>query len=165
MDGDSLSASQPRTEPSDIGQPTILLVDDHPSIRMMLSSGLKTHGFHVLAVGTAEKALAYCEGFTGRIDLLLTDIGLTPQQLWAGEGSNDSILHGVALAERAVRTRPSLQVVLFTGYSDEQLKRLSKRTERFLLLRKPCGVATLVSAFQQLLEQNGHGNIPMPRKT
>ena len=36
-------------------QPTILLVDDHPSIRLILSAGLKAHGFDVL---TAEKATA-----------------------------------------------------------------------------------------------------------
>lgn len=104
---------------------------------MILSAGLKANGFEVMTAATAEKALALCEAFPGPIDLLLTDIGLTPQELWSEERADDSSSHGVALAERALQIRPSLNVVLFTGYSDERLKRLGAVTGRFLLLRKP----------------------------
>jgi len=132
-------------------RPTILLVDDHPSIRLILSAGLKAHGFDMLTAATAEKAMALCEAFGGPIDLLLADVGLTPQDLWAGEGTDDSIPHGVALAERALTIRPSLKIVLFTGYSDERLKRLGASMERFVLLRKPCGLPTLINTFRTLL--------------
>lgn len=132
-------------------RPTILLVDDHPSIRLILSAGLKAHGFDMLTAATAEKAMALCEAFDGPIDLLLADVGLTPQDLWPGEGTDDSIPHGVALAERAITIRPSLKVVLFTGYSDERLKRLGAATKRFVLLRKPCGLPTLIETFRKLL--------------
>lgn len=137
-------------------RPTILLVDDHPSIRLILSAGLKAHGFDMLTAATAEKAMALCEAFDGPIDLLLADVGLTPQDLWPGEDGDDSIPHGVALAERAIAIRPSLKVILFTGYSDERLKRLGAATERFLLLRKPCGLPTLVSTFRELLQNGTH---------
>jgi len=133
-------------------RPTILLVDDHPSIRLILTAGLKAHGFDMLTAATAEKAMALCEAFDGPIDVLLADVGLTPQDLWPGEGEDDSIPHGVALAERALTIRPSLKVVLFTGYSDERLKRLGAATERFALLRKPCGLATLINTFRELLQ-------------
>jgi CheY-like chemotaxis protein len=132
-------------------RPTILLVDDHPSIRLILSAGLKAHGFDMLTAATAEKAMALCEAFDGPIDLLLADVGLTPQDLWPGEGTDDSIPHGVALAERALTIRPSLKVVLFTGYSDERLKRLGASMERFVLLRKPCGLPALIDTFRRLL--------------
>lgn len=132
-------------------RPTILLVDDHPSIRLILSAGFKAHGFDVLTAATAEKAMALCEAFDGPIDILLADVGLTPQDLWPAAGSDDSIPHGVALAERAVQLRPTLKVVLFTGYSDERLKRLGADLAGFALLRKPCGLPTLINTFRQLL--------------
>ena len=142
------------SEPGSVDKrrPTILLVDDHPSIRLILSAGLKAHGFDMLIAATAEKAIAWCEAFDGPIDLLLADVGLTPQDLWPGDGTDDSIPHGVALAERALTIRPSLKVVLFTGYSDERLKRLGAATGRFVLLRKPCGLTTLINTFRELLQ-------------
>jgi ActR/RegA family two-component response regulator len=83
----------------------------------MLSAGLKAHGFEVLTAATAEKAIALCTAYDGPIDLMLADVGLTPQELWPTAGTDDSIPHGVALAEHAVQLRPQLRVVLFTGYS------------------------------------------------
>jgi CheY-like chemotaxis protein len=151
MEGESLLGIHPETGHRESRMPTILLVDDHPSIRRMLSAGLKAYGFHVLTAGTAEKALAYCEGLTDPIDLLLTDIGLTPQELWSDSDCDESISHGLALAEHAIRIRPTLHVVLFTGYSDECLKRLGASLERFRLLRKPCDLATLATTVRQLL--------------
>ena len=134
-------------------RPTILLVDDHPSIRLILSSGLQAHGFDVLTAAAGEKAMALCEAFDGPIDLLLADVGLTPQELWPAEGSDDSIPHGAALAERAIHVRPKMKVVLFTGYSDERLERLGAATGGFMLLRKPCGLPTLINTFRRMLEK------------
>ena len=136
-------------------QRTVLLVDDYPSIRLILAAGLKAHGFDVLTAATAEKAVAYCEGFTGTIDILLTDIGLLPPELWPSDQCHDAIAHGVALAKRARHLRPSIKVVLFTGYSDQRLQSLGvgmEQTEGFLLLHKPCGVEVLVKTFRQLLD-------------
>lgn len=161
---DQVSAGD-RSWTVDERRPTILLVDDHPSIRLILTAGLKAHGFDVLTAATAEKAMALCEAFDGPIDLLLADVGLTPQDLWPAEGSDDSIPHGVALAERALTIRPSLKVVLFTGYSDERLKRLGSATERFLLLRKPCGLPTLIKTFRELLHNNETDGERAPEST
>ena len=108
-------------------------------------------GFEVLTAASAEKALAFCEGFEGRIDLLLSDISLTPQDLWPENTTQDGVPHGVAVAERALQLRPSLKIVLFTGHSDQHLTRLGLKTEGFLLLRKPCSLPTLVDTCRQLL--------------
>lgn len=134
-------------------KPTILLVDDQHSIRHILSAGLKASGFEVLTAGSGEKALAFCEGFEGPIDLLLTDIGLTPQELWPENAMEECVPHGVAVAERALKIRPSLKVALFTGHSDQHLTRLGLRTEGFLLLRKPCSLLALVDICRQLLKR------------
>lgn len=131
---------------------TILLVDDHPSVRLIISAGIKAQGFNVLTAATAEKAMALCEAFEGVIDLMLADIGLTPPELWPSN-MDDSIPHGIALAERVMRIRPHLKVILFTGYSDDRLARLAPDIQRFTLLRKPCGLPTLIQTFRRLLDK------------
>lgn len=141
-------------------KPTILLVDDQPSIRHILSAGLKANGFDVLTAASGEKALAFCEGFEGRIDLLLSDISLTPQDLWPQDRVEDSVCHGVAVVERALKIRPSLKVALFTGHSDQHLMRIGLRTEGFVLLRKPCSLSALVDVCRQLLNASNAGTSP-----
>lgn len=132
-------------------KPTLLLVDDQHSIRFMLSAGLKAHGFEVLTAASGEKALAFCEAYQGSLDLLLTDIGLTPYGLWSDSVDDTILAHGVALAQRALELRPALKVVLFTGHSDAHLQRLGLNMDGFLLLRKPCPLAMLVGVLHQLL--------------
>lgn len=132
-------------------KPTILLVDDHPSLRLILSAGLKGRGFDVLTAATAEKALALCETFTGRIDLLFSDIGLAPPELWSDTAGREAVAHGVWLAEQVLQLRPGIKVALFTGHSDERLKRLGIVTRKFLIIRKPCDLPALVQTFHRLL--------------
>lgn len=139
-------------------KPTILLVDDQHSIRHILSAGLKANGFEVLTAASGEKALAFCEGFEGPIDLLISDIGLTPQELWPRNPMEECVPHGVAVAEQALKIRPSLKVALFTGHSDQHLARLGLRTDGFLLLRKPCSLSTLVDICRKLLKRPAVGN-------
>jgi response regulator RpfG family c-di-GMP phosphodiesterase len=44
MEGDSLLVNNPMNMQTANSRRTILLVDDHPSIRMILSAGLKANG-------------------------------------------------------------------------------------------------------------------------
>jgi two-component system chemotaxis sensor kinase CheA len=52
---------------------TVLLVDDSPFFRDMLSPLIKAAGYQVVSVGSAEQALAAAKSET-RIDLVITDI-------------------------------------------------------------------------------------------
>ena len=131
-------------------KPTILLVEDQPTVRFMLHAGLTAHGFAVFMAGTGEKALALCEGADGPIDLLLTDIGLTRPHCWTPEPG--AMVHGVSLARTAVKVRPSLKVILLTGHTDETLKTLGDDGAiEFPVLRKPCDLSILVRSLRQLL--------------
>lgn len=143
-------------------RPTILLVDDQHAIRHMLSAGLKAQGFDVLTAGSAEKAMAFCAGYEGRIDLLLSDISLTPPELWPETPTSNGVPHGLAVVEQARRLRPSLKVVLFTGHSDQHLAKLGLKTDGFLLLRKPCNLSLLISTFRQLLNISATSTEPGP---
>ncbi|MBU6396948.1 MAG: response regulator [Rhodospirillales bacterium] len=82
---------------------TILVVDDEPTIRMLVTETLKEHGYITFEAGDAPAALGILKA-PGRISLLLTDITLPGQ-------------NGRELAEAAKQLRPELKILFMTGYA------------------------------------------------
>jgi two-component system, cell cycle sensor histidine kinase and response regulator CckA len=54
--------------------PTILVVDDEPAIRMLVSQVLETNGFSVLTAQDGADAISVMQSHRGEIELLITDI-------------------------------------------------------------------------------------------
>ncbi|WP_447985853.1 hypothetical protein [Nitrospira sp. Nam74] len=48
--------------------------------------------------------------------MLISDISLTPQELWPENATQDGVPLGVVVAQRALQLLPSLKLVLFTGH-------------------------------------------------
>ena len=82
---------------------TVLIVDDEPTVRMLVVETLRDLGFNALEAGDGVMALSILES-TAAIDLLVTDVGLPG-------------LNGRQLAEEARRMRPDLRVLFITGYA------------------------------------------------
>src|SRR5579862_5446672 len=55
---------------------TILVVDDEPSVRNLVSMILRQSGYRVLEAADSESATQIHGDHRGEIDLLLTDVGL-----------------------------------------------------------------------------------------
>ena len=146
-------------------QRTVLLVDDHPSIRLMISAGLKANGFSVLAAGTGEQALEICRNHPGDIDVLLSDLGLTPNELKPEEGhsADEPITNGLTLVKRALGLRPSVKVVLFSAHSDQNLTALGVFEQPWKVLRKPVDLQMLVKTIQESVDLPGR--MPNDRST
>jgi len=87
------------------GHEHVLVVEDMPSVRMLIAETLIEAGYRCSQAGDVETAQALLEADPS-IDLLLTDVGL-PR------------LSGRQLAEWARRSRPALPVVLMTGYAEK----------------------------------------------
>jgi CheY-like chemotaxis protein len=84
---------------------TVLFVDDEPAIRSLAGEMLQEMGYTFIEAADAAAALKILE--TGaKIDLLITDIGLT--------GS----MNGRRLAEAARVLRPDLNVLFITGFGE-----------------------------------------------
>jgi len=84
----------------------ILLVDDNPALRRILSAALRQEGHRVVEAADAEEALDLVARLDSRIDVLVTDVvmpGMT----------------GPELAERLRQTNPDLDVLLVSGYADD----------------------------------------------
>src|SRR4051794_40245111 len=78
---------------------TILVVDDEEPIRLLVARVLEKRGHHVIALGTAQEALA----IDIPIDLLVVDF-ILPE------------VNGRELAEALRRRRPNLPIVLMSGF-------------------------------------------------
>jgi len=148
-------------------QRTVLLVDDHPSIRLMIGAGLKAHGFRVLAASTGEQALDLCRNHPGSIDVLLSDLGLTPNELKSDEGrsAEDPITNGLTLVKRALGLRPSIKVVLFSAHSDQNLTALGVFEQPWKVLRKPVDLQVLIKTIHESVNgpRSTPASEPVPR--
>ena len=91
--------------PATAGPPArILVVDDEPGIRVMLSAALKREGHDVLLATDGQSALATLE--TGPVDLVVTDIRMPG-------------MTGIELLDAAKRIDPGLSVIMMTAYGSK----------------------------------------------
>jgi CheY-like chemotaxis protein len=81
----------------------ILVVDDEPDVRQVVSDALSYEGFKVFEAGSGSEAL-YRLRSNAKIDLLFTDIVMP--------GNVD----GFELARHAKELRPDLRIIFTTGY-------------------------------------------------
>jgi two-component system, cell cycle sensor histidine kinase and response regulator CckA len=119
---------------------TILLVDDHPSIRKLLGSILKSEGYAVLEAKDGRQALKLCQHHGDKIHLLLADI-IMPQ------------MNGHMLAEQVIMLRPGIQVLYMSGYVEPPaFKRLHPQGDGHFL-KKPCDIQEVSRKVRALLDQ------------
>lgn len=102
--------------------PTILVVDDEPSITKLCKAILQQADFSVLTAEGSSEALKICTQHDGPIDLLLTDLVLPPPGFQLASSANQfPHVHGHELAVRALRIRNNLRVILMSGKVDQEL--------------------------------------------
>ena len=113
--------------------PTILIVDDEPSVLAVVEIVLNRAGYRVLSSVDPRQALRYSTSPAEHIDLLLTDM-VMPE------------LDGLRLAEQFRGNSPRTKVLFMTGHAG----RLGP-SERDEVLRKPFRPLDLVAAVERAL--------------
>ena len=83
----------------------VLVIDDEPTIRMLIVEVLREAGYVAIEAFDAPSALRALESLS-RIDLLITDVGLPGG------------LNGRQIADAARVRRPGLKVLFITGYAE-----------------------------------------------
>jgi CheY-like chemotaxis protein len=111
----------------------ILFVDDDPSVRDAMDLILSSGGYGVEAVASGEDALATMRD--RRFDLVMTD-NFMPA------------MSGVELALTIKAKRPSMPVVMFTGFPPAEAQRYVD-----LVIVKPCDMATILRSVTGMLRQ------------
>jgi len=120
------------------GSETILVAEDEPGVRALVSHTLRQHGYTVLEASHGVEALVISEQHTKAIHLLLTDV-VMPQ------------LNGRELAERLVAKLPELQVLYMSGYPDDAVLRRGLSAADTNFLHKPFTTGALANRVRQLL--------------
>jgi two-component system cell cycle sensor histidine kinase/response regulator CckA len=98
------SADEPVAAPEALPAITVLVVDDDREVRGVASRVLRDAGCDVIEAATSDEARRLCAEHDGPLDLALVDVVL-------GDGRGD------ALASHLREQRPSLQVILMSGYA------------------------------------------------
>jgi DNA-binding NtrC family response regulator len=133
--------------------PTILVVDDEPSITKLCRAILQQAGFTVLVTDGSSEALKLCTQHEGPIDLLLTDLVLPPPGFQLASNSNQfPHVHGHELAVRALHIRKDLRVILMSGNIDHDLAGYGIRRGDLPFLPKPFEQQALVALIRQTLQ-------------
>jgi CheY-like chemotaxis protein len=118
---------------------SILLVEDEPAVRTLVSNILKDLGYQVTEARDGEEALALLEGI-GTLDLLLSDVVLP------GSYSGRDVATAVA------QQRPRTEVLLMSGYVSDVLDESGVSGRIPELLHKPFGKAELARKVRSVLD-------------
>jgi len=120
------------------GTETILIVDDEPQLADTAMIVLEELGYQVLVAHDGASALAIINE-RDDIGLLLSDV-VMPE------------MNGFELAELAVQKKPSLKVLLSTGYSGDTSNTSSAIKKKYPILRKPYDNHVLAAEVRRTLD-------------
>lgn len=123
-----------------MGKKSILVVDDDPEMRSILSDGLSKNGYPILLAGDAQEAMRVFE--QKPIDLVIADIKLP------GENGVELLKQ---LKKRSLRT----PVLLMTGYGSVQSAVEAMKSGAYDYILKPFSLQALEQTIQRALGISG----------
>lgn len=121
-------------------EPTILVIDDDPTIRLLLRAGLSKQGFHVREADGGPAGLAAFRA--QRPDLVLIDVSMPDMDGFQ-----------VARAMEAESSPRRVPLVMLTASDDQDTRRKACEAGATSLLTKPFQVFSLASHLKQLLAE------------
>jgi len=116
---------------------TVLVVDDEPTVRMLVAEVLQDLGYNAIEAADGATALQVLRSRT-RVDLLVTDVGLPG-------------LNGRQVADAARALRPDLKVLFITGYAETALLSHGHLEPGMHVLTKPFAMEALASRIKELI--------------
>ena len=119
------AGASPARGPPRAGRPeTVLVVDDEPTVRMLVVEVITESGFVALEAADGAAGLRILET-DARVDLLVTDVGLPGG------------LNGRQVADAGRALRPGLKVLFITGYAEKAAVGHGHMEPGMQLLTKP----------------------------
>jgi PAS domain S-box-containing protein len=138
-EGTALHQSVPSDPERSTGSETILLVEDQPAIREVMSAYLKRLGYSVLAAPDGEAALGIAAMQQKGIDLVVTDL-LMPN------------MGGRELAARMAQLHPETKVLFMSGFPDQEVRGEEGLTEEVEIMEKPFSLTSLAAKARSILD-------------
>ncbi|MGI4799314.1 MAG: PAS domain-containing protein [Janthinobacterium lividum] len=117
---------------------TVLVVDDEPTIRMLVTDVLEDLGYRALEAADGVAGLQILQSDV-RIDLLVTDVGLPGG------------MNGRQVADGARVARPDLKVLFITGYAESAVLSHGHLDPGMHVLTKPFAMDVIASRIKDLI--------------
>ena len=130
------SAESPR---AGVGE-TVLVVDDEPSVRMLVTETLEDLGYAAVEAADGPSGLKVLQSDT-RIDLLVSDVGLPGG------------MNGRQMVDAARAKRPDLKVLFITGYAENAVVGDGHLDPGMHVMTKPFAMEALASRIKELIKQ------------
>lgn len=131
---------------------TILVVDDDPSTMLICVKGLRAEGFTVLEAEGSSEALKILAAHQKPIDLLLTDLMLSPPGFQFTSTQNPyPRVHGHDVIQRALAMKKTFRVILMSSLSYHERKGYQTVTDHLPFLQKPFSVETMIEMVHAVL--------------
>jgi CheY-like chemotaxis protein len=110
----------------------VLIVEDEPAVRMIAKTILSRHGFNIYESENAVDALELWNHHRDEIDILFSDM-VMPKNMT-----------GIELAKKLTESKPSLRVVITSGYNVDMIEDNDDWLSQALFLPKPYSASDLV---------------------
>lgn len=117
---------------------TVLVIDDEPTIRMLVTDILEGLGYAALEASDGKAGLKILES-DARVDLLITDVGLPGG------------MNGRQVADAARTQRPDLKVLFITGYAENAVLSHGHLDPGMHVLTKPFSMEAMSQRISELL--------------
>jgi len=117
---------------------TVLVVDDEPTVRMLVTEVLEDLGYTAIEAADGPAGLQVLRS-DARIDLLVTDVGLPGG------------LNGRQVADAARAVRPDLKVLFITGYAENAVLSHGHLDAGMHVLTKPFAMEALAGRIKELI--------------
>ena len=135
MDDDASGATEaPRAQQGE----TVLVVDDEPTVRMLVSEVLQDLGYTAIEAVDGQAGLKILRSDV-RLDLLVTDVGLPGG------------MNGRQVADAGRAMRPNLKVLFITGYAENAVLSHGHLDPGMHVMTKPFAMETLASRIKDLI--------------
>jgi CheY-like chemotaxis protein len=106
------------------------------SYRDYLAMRLSPEGYDVVFLDKIDPALEFLENRAGEIDLIILDVMMPPGTRLDRQQTSDGLMTGVVFYELIRKKLPTLPVLVFTNYSDEDLEKRLKDDANCRFLQK-----------------------------
>ncbi|MDI3273482.1 ATP-binding protein [Pseudomonas sp. AL03] len=116
---------------------TVLIVEDDPAVRVLVSTVLSELGYALVEAGDADSAVPILDS-AQRIDLLISDVGLPG-------------MNGRQLAEIGRQYRPELKVLFITGYAEHAAVRGGFLDPGMQMITKPFTFDLLTAKVREMI--------------
>jgi two-component system cell cycle sensor histidine kinase/response regulator CckA len=125
-----------------IGSETVLLVEDEESVRQLVRETLESKGYKVLEADNGEAALQIVSDYSGKIDMLITDVVMPG-------------MSGRELSARLCASYPQTKVLYLSGYTEDAIVHEGVVDPDTAFLQKPFTLQTLSRKVREVLGERG----------